>query len=84
MSALQAELLCCTQVICNEIEQGLTQNVVAATYALAIRSEANGADKPDWPVINRAIMRRWSPSGLKRVKKLAWECRSRSHDRPLC
>jgi hypothetical protein len=66
------DLVCCTQVMLNEIEQGLTLGDVAQTYALSIRSEANGADKPDWPTINAAIIARFGQRGLDQVKKIAW------------
>ena len=72
MSDIQINLICCTQVICNEIEQGLRQMDIAQTYALAIKSEAQGADNPDWPTINKAIVARWSMSGLERIKARAY------------
>lgn len=71
MTALQMDLVCCTEVIINEIRHGLTQQQIALPYAMAIRSEANGADKPDWPTINAAIQLRWSDRGLERVKAMA-------------
>jgi hypothetical protein len=42
--------------------------MLALTYALAIKSK----ERKDWKKINRAIMKRWSYSGLKRVKHFAW------------
>ena len=27
----------------------------------------------DWPLVNRAIMKRWSPSGLLYIKRQAWK-----------
>lgn len=65
-------LMCCTQVIQQDIEHG-RQKDVALTYAMAIRSEARGHDKPDWKVINTAIINRWGMIGLKRVKNRAWK-----------
>lgn len=29
-------------------------------------------DDPHIPTINEAIIKRWSPSGLERIKKMAW------------
>lgn len=29
--------------------------------------------KPDWPCINRAILERWSMSGLEWIKRRAWK-----------
>jgi hypothetical protein len=59
----QAELL-----IEDEIEGGCTQNQVAQTYAFALRSQ----EPTDWKRANEAILKRWSPAGLKRIKELAW------------
>ncbi len=72
MSEIQINLVCCTDVILTEIaEKAATQKDVALTYAMAMKSAAQGADTPDWPIINRAIIARWSMSGLERVKKMA-------------
>lgn len=73
MSDIQFNLVCCTQTILHEIANKATQKYVAVTYAIALKSEAQGADKPDWPKINRAILDRWSMSGLERIKKWAWD-----------
>lgn len=62
-----------TDVIVNEIEQGLTQGCIAQTYAMAIISGSRGVDEPDWATINRAIIARWSMSGLERIKAKAWK-----------
>ena len=64
-------MICCTSTICDEVAAGLKQNDIALSYALAIRSAARGADKPDWHAINAAILSRWAPSGLERIKKRA-------------
>lgn len=56
------------QVIINEIEQGCTQRQIAQTYALALRSD----EPTDWKAANKAIIERWSISGLDRIKKMAW------------
>lgn len=64
-------LVCCTDVICNEVAQGLSQKDIALTYAMAIKSQAQGADKPDWSTINGAILARWKMSGLERIKARA-------------
>ena len=70
-SELRLELLCCTSTILDEVAEGQRQADIATTYALAMRSEAAGCDSPDWPAINRAILGRWKPSGLERIKKRA-------------
>lgn len=49
------------------------QKDVALTYAMAIKSEAQKADEPDWSTINKAIIARWSMSGLERIKKRAFD-----------
>ncbi len=54
-----------------ELAAGCTQRQVAQTYALAMRSMQHG-EKPDWKRINAAILKRWKPSGLIRIKKMAW------------
>ena len=55
-------------VIENEINQGCTQKQIAQTYALALISSY----KTDWRRVNNAIMDRWSPEGLNRIKQMAW------------
>lgn len=71
-SGWQSYLVCCTMVIVNDVAQGLTQKQIALTYAMAIISERNKADLPDWAKINQAILDRWGQKGLNRVKNLAW------------
>ena len=73
MSDFQINLVGCTDVICNEVAQGLTQNAIALTYAMAIKSAAQKADVPDWAKINTAILSRWKMSGLERIKKRAYD-----------
>jgi len=46
----------------------LKQKDIAQTYALIIRS----GEKVDWKKINTAIVNRWSMSGLKKIKEMAW------------
>jgi hypothetical protein len=62
------ELVCCADVILNEIKQGGTQKQIAQTYALALRSTW----PTDWKAINEAIIARWSPKALGRIKNMAW------------
>lgn len=67
-------LVCCTDVILREIAcKQARQKDIALTYAMAIKSEAQEADKPDWRAINEAILARWSLRGLNRIKRYAWE-----------
>ena len=63
-------LMCCEDVIENEIAQGLRQKDVAMTYAMTMHSEDNGR-ATDWRRINDAIVAKWGRRGLDRVKKLA-------------
>lgn len=51
-----------------EIAAGCTQRQVAQTYALGLHS----SDETDWAKVNRAIIDRWSVSGLERIKNMAW------------
>ena len=69
----QINLICCAQVIANEIAQGLRQKDIALTYAMAMKSHAQGAEEVDWGAINEAILAKWSISGLDRIKKRAWK-----------
>jgi hypothetical protein len=61
------ELACVESVIENEIKQGLTQKQIAQTYALGMRSTW----PTDWKRVNEAIIKRWSFSGLNRIKNMA-------------
>jgi hypothetical protein len=67
----------CTRTILTAIREGLPQREIANDYGLALVSAAHGADTPDWPAINRAILGRWSMSGLDRIKRDAWKAASR-------
>jgi len=58
-----------TGTLLREIEnKKCTRNVVAKTYALALRSSV----ETDWGRVNRAIIARWSVSALKWIKNRAW------------
>lgn len=77
MSDFQINLICCTQVLVNEVARPeLTQNDIALTYAMALKSAMQGADKPDWRAINTAILGRWKMSGLERIKMRAMKIAS--------
>ena len=39
---IQINLVCCTQVILNDLEHGCTQKGLSLTYAMAIKSEGAG------------------------------------------
>ena len=50
----------------------LTRNQFALTYALAMCSR----EDIDWPVVNRAVVDRWSLAGLRYIKDKAWKLRA--------
>lgn len=68
MEMLNAELLNGQELIIREIKNKATQTQVARTYALTLRS----SEPTNWEVVNRAIVNRWSISGLERIKSMAW------------
>jgi len=71
MAEFQTDMLCCTDTICDEVAAGLSRKDIALSYALAMRSAARGADKPDWSRINHAILARFKMSSLEWIKKRA-------------
>lgn len=62
------EMVCCEDVILNEIKLGLSQKQIAQSYALALRSSW----KTDWKAVNEAIIAKWSLKALIRIKEAAW------------
>ncbi len=63
------ELFDCTNVLLREIANSeARQKDIASTYGLALRS----SDPTDWIAVNKAIINRWSLSGLKRIKDMVW------------
>lgn len=68
----QINLVCCDLVMCNEIEKGVALKDVALTFAMALKSEAQGADKPDWGKIADAAIARWGIKGWNRLKERGW------------
>ncbi len=66
-------LVACQMVILNELAQReITQRQIAQTYRMTIESVHAGVDTVDWRVINEAIVKRWSATGLERIKGMAW------------
>ena len=58
-----------TGTLLQEIEnRKCTRNIVAKTYALALRSSV----ETDWSKVNRAIIARWSVSALEWINRRAW------------
>lgn len=65
------------EYILSEIaDKSLRRIDVAKTYALAIRSESATGEGLCWAKINRAIIERWSRSGLEWIKQKAWSGRA--------
>ena len=66
------------KMILDEIEnKAFKRKAIALTYAIALTVPY----EVDWGKINRAIINRWSPSGLKYIKELAHkECKERSNE----
>ena len=66
---MSLELICCTEILLQEIaDKRFKQRNVAKTYALSIMS----SEETDYEKVNKAIIERWSHSGLERIKQLAW------------
>jgi hypothetical protein len=61
-----------SQLIREIADTSLKRRDIAQTYALAIDAEREDGAKVDWHKVNRAIIDRWSPSGLEWIKKQAW------------
>ena len=59
----------CQAMILGEISNAKMRRLdVAKTYALAMRSR----ELIDWPIVNAAIIKRWSPSALDWIKTKVW------------
>ena len=60
----------CEKVLLQECKiPQITRNDIALTYRLAMQSR----ESVDWAKVNAAIIERWSKSGLKYIKELAWK-----------
>ena len=68
---MNIELCSCEQTLLREIgDKEFKQINVAKTYGLSLRSSER--DVIDWEKVNKAIIARWSKSGLQRIKEIAW------------
>ena len=66
---MKFELCMCTQTLLHEIANKDMKRIdIAKTYYLAIQS----SEKTDWKKVNKAIIDRWSKSGLNYIKTQAW------------
>lgn len=64
------EMVGVEDVLLREIpDHQFKQADIALTYAFGIVS----SEDVDWPKVNAAIIERWSPTGLTRVKEMAWK-----------
>lgn len=67
---MTCKLVACEDTLLREIAMPeMKQRDVAQTYRLAMESDE--APTMNWGNVNRAIMERWSKSGLIQIKKMA-------------
>jgi len=70
---MSMNLVCCTSALLREIaDKNAKQKDVALTFAMALKSEAECADRVDWEKVGAAAVERWSPSGWRRIKERGW------------
>jgi len=68
---LPYELANCEWVLLREIANRSFKRLdIARTYYLAMKSSER--DKVNWEKVNKAIIERWSMSGLEYIKTQAW------------
>lgn len=71
---LKIYLCDCENVLLREIQdKAFKQKDIANTYALSIISEQKSDEEIDWKKVNKAIIERWSKSGLNCIKEMAWK-----------
>ena len=76
---MNVELMFCQETILNEIKhKECKRNDLSLTYAFIISSSER--DKVNWSIINKAIIDRWSLSGLYYIKNRAWKLLKNKHD----
>ena len=56
------------QLLAEIADPATTARSLVLTYAFALLDQ----DRVDWPKVNRAIIGRWSPAALDRIKRDAW------------
>lgn len=67
---MRIELMNCENLLMREIaDKRIKRNSLALTYRLAMAS----SEEVDWLKVNRAIINRWSLSGLEYIKNRAWK-----------
>ena len=61
-----------TALLLAEIQRpGSTHATIARIYADGLLHH-HRTDFVDWPTVNTALLKRYRPSGLDRIKRLAW------------
>ena len=64
------ELVNCEKLLLEEIANpAMKRKDVALTYAMSLRN----SQPPNWERVNKAIIARWSFSGLEYIKTQAWK-----------
>ena len=72
MTDFRIELAACEMTLLNEIAmKEIKRDSLALTYSMAIVSSEQNII--DWGKINKAIIERWSFSGLEYIKNKAWK-----------
>jgi hypothetical protein len=61
------------QRVLDLIEEGATQIVVSNALVIALREVRGEGSFIDWPAINRAMLKRWQPSGREFILKRAFK-----------
>jgi hypothetical protein len=67
----------CENQLLREVAEPLfKRRDIAETYRLAMMAERDNDEVIDWAKVDRAILARWSPAGLRWIKEQAWsgEC----------
>lgn len=52
---------------------GSTRDSIAEIYREGIKKHMLHFEIVDWPIVNRALLRRYKPSGLNYIKAVAWQ-----------
>lgn len=59
------------KIVLQEIENGASRDRVAQALALALREVRGDGSFIHWPPINKAILKRWKPSGREYIFRRA-------------
>ena len=69
MNKMKIEMCNCEETLLNEIAN---KKAKRKTVAMSLELARKSSDIIDWPRVNLAIKKRWSISGLRYIKNLAW------------